>query len=86
MIGMRPHHPSGLRGYCFRCGNCERFFESYLNREGHPGSPYTNLISPHCGIFFVPEGGGSRDSCLGGGEFELLIETVNPVPAGTLVF
>jgi hypothetical protein len=35
---------------------------------------------------FVPKGGGSRDSCLGGGEFELLIEIVNPVPAGTLEF
>jgi hypothetical protein len=57
-----------------------------LNRAGHPGSPYTHLISPHCGTFFVPEGGGSRDSCLEGGEFELLIEIVNPVPAGTLKF
>jgi hypothetical protein len=35
---------------------------------------------------FVPEGGGSRDSCLGGGEFKLLIEIVNPVPAGMLEF
>jgi hypothetical protein len=35
---------------------------------------------------FVPEGGGSRDSCLGGGDFELLIEIVNLVPAGTLEF
>jgi hypothetical protein len=35
---------------------------------------------------FVPEGGGSRDSCLRGGEFELLVETVNPVPAGILEF
>jgi hypothetical protein len=25
MIGMRPHCPSGLRGYCFGCGNCEEF-------------------------------------------------------------
>jgi hypothetical protein len=29
---------------------------------------------------FVPEGGGSRNSCLGGGEFEFLIEIVNLVP------
>jgi hypothetical protein len=29
---------------------------------------------------------GSRDSCLGGGELELLIEIVNPIPAGTLEF
>jgi hypothetical protein len=57
-----------------------------LNREGRPGSPYIQLISPHCGIFFVPEGRGSRDSCLGGGEFELLIEIVNPVLAGKLEF
>jgi hypothetical protein len=57
-----------------------------LNREGHPGSPYTHLITPHCGIFFVSEGEGSRFSCLGGGEFELLIEIVNLIPAGTLEF
>jgi hypothetical protein len=34
----------------------------------------------------VPEEGGSRDSHLGGVEFELLVEIVNPVPAGTLEF
>jgi hypothetical protein len=47
-----------------------------LNREGHPGLPYTHLFSPH----FVLEGGGSRGRCLGGGEFELLVEVVNPIP------
>jgi hypothetical protein len=31
---------------------------------------------------FVPEGGGSRDSCLGGGELELLIEIVTPSQQG----
>jgi hypothetical protein len=25
MIGIRPYHPSGLRGYCFGFGNCEGF-------------------------------------------------------------
>jgi hypothetical protein len=30
---------------------------------------------------FVPEEEGSRNSCLGGGEFELLVEIVNPIPA-----
>jgi hypothetical protein len=35
---------------------------------------------------FFPEGGSSRDSCLGGGEFELLVEIVNLVPGGTLKF
>jgi hypothetical protein len=63
-----------------------RDFEFYLNREGRPGSTYSHLISPHREIFFVPEREGSRDSCLGGGEFEPLIEIVNPVPAGTLEF
>jgi hypothetical protein len=32
---------------------------------------------------FVSEGGGSRNACLGGGEFELLVEIVNPIPAVT---
>jgi hypothetical protein len=27
-----------------------RDFEFSLNREGCPGSPYTHLISSHCGI------------------------------------
>jgi hypothetical protein len=35
---------------------------------------------------FVSEGGGSRNSCLGGGKFEVLVEIENPVPAGTLEF
>jgi hypothetical protein len=35
---------------------------------------------------FLPEGGDSRKSCLEGGEFEFLVEIVNPVPAGTLEF
>jgi hypothetical protein len=30
------------------------------------------------------ERGGSRDSHLGRGEFELLVERVNPIPAGAL--
>jgi hypothetical protein len=34
----------------------------------------------------VPEVGGSRDSCLRGGEFELLVEIVNPIPAESLEF
>jgi hypothetical protein len=53
-----------------------------LNREGSPGLPYSHLIS----LFFVPEGGGSRDTCLQGGEFELLVEIVNPVPPRILEF
>jgi hypothetical protein len=32
----------------------------------------------------VPEEEGSRDSCLEGVEFELLVEIVNPVPAEAL--
>jgi hypothetical protein len=35
---------------------------------------------------FVPEGGGSRDSCLKGVEFEPLVEIVNLVPAGAQEF
>jgi hypothetical protein len=35
---------------------------------------------------FVPKGGGSRDSCLGEGEFELLIEIVNAIPVEALEF
>jgi hypothetical protein len=35
---------------------------------------------------FVPEGGDSRNSFLGGGEFELLVEIVNPIPAESLEF
>jgi hypothetical protein len=34
----------------------------------------------------VPEEGGSRDSHLGGGEFEPSVEIVNPIPAGALEF
>jgi hypothetical protein len=30
---------------------------------------------------FVPEEGGSRDSCLRGRELQLLVEIVNPIPA-----
>jgi hypothetical protein len=32
---------------------------------------------------FVPEGGGSRNSFLGGGEFEILVMIANPIPAVT---
>jgi hypothetical protein len=32
---------------------------------------------------FVSEGGDSRDSCLGGGKFEFLVEIVNPISAVT---
>jgi hypothetical protein len=35
---------------------------------------------------FVSEGGGSRNSCLVGGEFEFFVEIVNLVPARTLEF
>jgi hypothetical protein len=35
---------------------------------------------------FVPEGGSSRDSCLGRRELELLVEIVNPIPAESLEF
>jgi hypothetical protein len=35
---------------------------------------------------FISEGEGSRNSCLGGGEFEFFVEIVNPIPAGTLEF
>jgi hypothetical protein len=36
-------------------------------------------------LFFL-EGEGSRNSCLGGGEFELLVEIVNPISAEALEF
>jgi hypothetical protein len=35
---------------------------------------------------FVPEGEGNRNSCLGGGEIDFLLEIVILVPAGTLEF
>jgi hypothetical protein len=54
-----------------------------LNREGQPGSPHTHKST--LWDLFVPEGG-AADSCLGGGEFELSVEIVNRVPAGTLEF
>jgi hypothetical protein len=53
-----------------------------LNREGHPSSSHQSTLW----VLFDPEGGGSRDSCLGGGEFELLVEIVNPIPAESLEF
>jgi hypothetical protein len=33
---------------------------------------------------FLPEGGGSRNSCLKRVEFEPLVEIVDPIPAGAL--
>jgi hypothetical protein len=58
-----------------------------LNREGQPGLPYTHLISPCCGIyFFLKEGEAEIAAWGGGGELELLVEIVNPVPAGILEF
>jgi hypothetical protein len=60
------------------------FFEFYLNREGCPGSPYAHFISPHCGISLFLKEGAAEIAAWGGREVELLIEIVNPVPAGTL--
>jgi hypothetical protein len=57
-----------------------------LNREGHPDSPYTHLISPHCGVSSFLKEGAAEIAAWRGGEFELLIETTNPIPAGTLEF
>jgi hypothetical protein len=59
-------------------------FEFYLNRESLFGSPYSHPISPHWDLF-VPEGEGSRNSPLGG-EFELLVEIVNPALVCVLEF
>jgi hypothetical protein len=39
-----------------------------------------------CGIYLFLKEGGSRNCCLEGGEFEILAEIVNLVPAGTLEF
>jgi hypothetical protein len=63
-----------------------RDFEFYLNREGHPSSHYTHLISPHCGVYLFLKEGAAERAAWGGGEFELLVEIVNPVSAGTLEF
>jgi hypothetical protein len=58
-----------------------------LNRESCLGLPYTHLISPHCGIYlFLKEGAAEIAAWGEWGEFELLVEIVNPVPAGALEF
>jgi hypothetical protein len=57
-----------------------------LNGEGLPVSPYTHLISLHCGVYLFLKEGAAEIAAGGGGEFELLVEIVNPVPVGTLEF
>jgi hypothetical protein len=57
-----------------------------LNREGCPGSHYSHPNQSTLWNLFVLEGRGSRNSFLEGGEFELLVEIVNPIPAEALQF
>jgi hypothetical protein len=57
MIGKRPFHPSGLRGYCFWCRNCELGVPLWLALQTFHQSTLWDLL--------ISEEGGSRDSPLG---------------------
>jgi hypothetical protein len=48
--------------------------------------PYSNPISPHYGIYLFLKEGAAEIAGWGGGEFELLVKIVNPIPAETLEF
>jgi hypothetical protein len=54
-----------LEGMLFWVWKLQGIFEFYLNREGCPGSPYTHLISPHCGIYLFLKDGAAEIAAWG---------------------